>query len=477
MNGLGQVLEVFYILFKSNADEVDKGAEKAKKSTNKLEDALKGADERTVAVGKAFLAVAGGAAAAIAGVASFTALMNSAIEASKYANTLSDLANSIDVNIEELSAWSDAVASSGGTAEGFHQTVRGLAEDFAQISTTGKSRLLPFFKELGISIKDSNGHVRDVMEVLPDLADAFGKMDKQKALGLGGKLGLDQGTIMLLQQGRREVELVIARQKELGFVTAEQARISKAYNDQIADTAHAWRTLSLDFATAILPVLTALSRQIEHIFTWVHSHKDLIVGFFLAISGAIMAYAVPAFLTFAAVTAPIWAPIAAGIAIVAALAAAFALLYEDVAVFARGGDSLTGKIWNWLKSFESLRKAAEFLYNALYKLGELEDKLFKGAGKAWNWLTDNNQDNVTATNFARGRQAIATANADPLAGLSHTAIANSTNNNTRSITVPIENLTVQTQATDADGIAAAMGASLNTQMRQALNNYDDGVQM
>lgn len=44
------------------------------------------------------------------------------------------------------------------------------------------------------------------MGVLPELAESFEKLSKQESAALGQKLGLDQGTIMLLRRGRREVE-------------------------------------------------------------------------------------------------------------------------------------------------------------------------------------------------------------------------------------------------------------------------------
>ena len=471
------VLETFYILFKSNADDVDKGAQKATKSADKLEQSLAKTDARTEVVGRSFLQLATRASAAIGAVVGFTAVLNSALQAATYANSLADVSKSIGVSVEQISLWSDAVASSGGTVEGFQGTLRGMAMDFAQIETTGKSRLLPFFKELGVRVTDSKGKIKNVMDVLPDLADALSKVSAQKALGIGQKLGLDEGTIMLLQSGRREVDAVLARQKELGVVTARQADIAKKYKDQLADTAHAYRTLSLEVATAVLPVFTYLSRKIEQVINFITSHKDLTVGFFIAVGGAVMAYAVPAFIALAAATIEIWGPIAILVGIISALASAFALVYEDVMVFMRGGDSLIGRVLDWITSFKAFKVVVDALRAALRFLGDTWDSIKGGISTAMDWLNDGDDRVITASGqlIGKAQGQIGLASSNPITSQSSAAIASGTQTSNRNTQVNVGQVTVQTQATDAEGIAGAVGQSMNTQLRQAMSNYDDGV--
>lgn len=43
-------------------------------------------------------------------------------------DNLNDFTERLDLNIESVSAWGDAVALNGGTAEGFQQTLDGLTE-------------------------------------------------------------------------------------------------------------------------------------------------------------------------------------------------------------------------------------------------------------------------------------------------------------------------------------------------------------
>lgn len=76
--------------------------------------------------------------------------------------------------------------------------------------------------------------------------------------------------------------------------------------------------------------------------------------------------------------------------------------------------------------------------------------------------------------LAQGQQQLAAAGASPVGAVSSTAISN-TRNSSRSTTVQVDRVEVNTQATDADGIASGVGSALEREMRSAANSYDDGV--
>lgn len=76
--------------------------------------------------------------------------------------------------------------------------------------------------------------------------------------------------------------------------------------------------------------------------------------------------------------------------------------------------------------------------------------------------------------LAQGQQQLAAAGASPVGAVSSTAISNS-RTSSRSTTVQVDRVEVNTQATDADGIASGVGSALEREMRSAANSYDDGV--
>jgi hypothetical protein len=72
-----------------------------------------------------------------------------------------------------------------------------------------------------------------------------------------------------------------------------------------------------------------------------------------------------------------------------------------------------------------------------------------------------------------GQEQIAVAASAPMSSQTSSSISNS--KSSRSTSVNVGKVEVKTQATDAAGISKAIGGSMETQMRQAANNFDDGL--
>lgn len=106
---------------------------------------------------------------------------------------------------------------------------------------------------------------------------------------------------------------------------------------------------------------------------------------------------------------------------------------------------------------------------------------YQRAKNAVSGVVDSIKSGVNATVDVFGGQPamaggamIAQANAAPVNAVSSSAISNS-RTSSKSTTVSIDKLEVQTQATDADGISKSIGDSLGAQMRQAADHHDDGI--
>lgn len=548
---MASVLETFLILFESNADDVDKGNEKAKQSADKLDGSLNKVNASTEQVGAAFvtmLTTAGGALASVLGVA---AVISGVMSAADNADTLNDFTERLDLNIETVSAWGDAIALNGGTAEGFRGSIDALTDAVTTFAVKGQSRIAPFFKELGVEMLDAEGKARNVMDLLPEIADAFEGLSKQESSAIGKKIGLDQGTIMLLQQGRREVDAQIARQKELGVVTEEAAEIAATFNDEQDNTAKVFRSLFTQIGTTILPIFTSVLRGFQTVGAFLTKHSDLIVGVLIGLGAAVAIFVIPPFLTAAAAILAAFAPFLLFGAIVAALVAGFALLYDDIMNFIDGNDSLIGQILTafpmigdaiqvLIDYFMALFDAGSWVFETLASLiqigiaawGMLDDSvgnfvqglianstiltsivaavmqafasMGEGVGSVWDFLTakvqgflnlirgviglvksiaggitgtlDAVKSNLGIGGLTEGKQALGMASASPISTQTSNSIANANRTSSKNTTVSTGPITVNTQATDAEGVAGAIGSSLGQQMRQATDTFDDGVE-
>lgn len=497
------VLDTFYLLFDSDASKLDKGLADSEKKAKGLTDTLGKTDDMAGKLGGSLMqSLAGFAGAAVAAV-SLGAMSRAIMDATDKADMLSKSAKAANADIETFTAWSDIIKKSGGSAEGFSASLGGLNQQLAQLEVTGTSRAAPFLKDLGIDLNDVANKGKTAIDFLPQLADAFQGMDSAKAIGIGRRLGLDQATIMTLQAGRREIEAMIAKEKELGTVTQAQADIAEKFNDTIDDTNHSFRSIWIGVSEYVLPPLTWMMEKMQTLAIFMRKHSDFIVGLMIALGAAISFYVIPPMLSMAASVIVAFAPFILAGLLVAALATAFALLYDDIMAFIDGGDSMIGAILNrWpiigevirqiAQAFRDLWSTAESVAQFLAAIWDNPTQAFSdfmnfvlngiksminavpGLSSVLGALGIDIKSGSTAGAVAAGQSALGQASGTALGSQTSNSISNSVKGG-KNTSVQVGKVEVHTQATDAAGISKAIGGTMQTQMRQAVNNYDDGV--
>jgi uncharacterized membrane protein len=433
------VLETFYILFKSDSSDVKKGAEEAKKATEQLDNSLKNVNKSAQVTGQGFFQLVK-AATTFLGVAALAHKTLSGIqEANNYALQLSDASRALNVNAADLDAWGNVVKQTGGSVEGFQSTLKGLST------------------HLGVTAQTA-------LKVLPQLADSLQRMGHVRALRYGEMLGLDTPTILLLEQGRREVDSLIKRQKELGTVSVRNTEDARKYRVAQVELDSAFRHLYLTLAETVIPIFTKFYNFLTPIIEYISRHKDAVIGAFIGIG-------IAAAIMLAPFIAANWVIIAVAAGI-AGLIALFAILYEDVKAFMNGQSSLIGDILHkwpivgevvggifkfWKAELQAFVKVVEWVYNALKKVGTF----FSGGGKF-------------SANLGIAQGNLATAGATPLNSQTSNSIFNN-NALSRQRNVTVGDITINTQATDAEGVGNAFYRGLNDQLSQVNSNFDDGV--
>lgn len=500
------ILDTFFLLFESDAQDLDKGLDESQKKAKQTTKAIEATDSAAERLGRSLGETVRELAGLAAGYFAIHELIASFFDATKQADKLNEAAQRMGVSIELLSTYGDAIKKNGGSAEGFASSLDGLNRALNQVEVTGKSRAAPFLKALGIDLDSVAFKGKNAAQLLPYLADAFAKLDPAKAQALGSRLGFDQATIMTLAAGRRAVEELIQKEKELGVVTEKQGKIADDFGDQLDDTRHAFRSLWLTVSESVLPALTWVAEKFQNLALFMRKHSDFIVGLMIAIGAAIAYYVVPPLLAAAASALILYLPFILIGAAVVALIVAFALLYDDVMNFIDGGDSLLGRIVEWVKGIEVLRAAVDFLgalfryvfdsavFKAFFETAISGAKLLAAAlGFVWDSLkaiggaihgfvgggllqsedlSQGKQGSITEL-LRKGQAQLELATTTPLASQTSNSIKNASSN--RSTNVQINRVEIKTQATDANGISKSIGDSLHSQLRQTINNYDDGV--
>ena len=345
------VIDTLFLALGVDAKGIDKGLNEARA---KIQAGAQGLANSLMAPFKSALG-------ALAAGLSLGAVTNQYLQ---QADAIGKMADSIGVDMEELQAWGEAAARAGGSAQGFQQSLQSMNRSL-QLAAQGQGEAAKMFQTFGIKATDASGKARDSFEILRDLAGTMEGMDKQKAMGFGQRLGLDRGTIMLLQSGKVAVDDLIRRQKELGVYTKEDAEITAKANDAIADLGQSMKAAAAIFMRAIVPAITWVTEHLTALVQDFRKHKT----FYLAALGAIAAFLtakmIPTLVKVGLLNARIWAPYA----VVASIIAGLALIFDDLWTYMNGGKSALEDYWKTLGTGPELLEKFNKAWQAVKEKG------------------------------------------------------------------------------------------------------------
>lgn len=470
---MANIIDSLLIAVKMDNTDLDKGLKQAESKVSSFADRIKA-----------------GALAKFGALASVGFIMSEVKNLTAVADELGKIADRIGADVPKLQSWATASKLAGGSVEAFYGTAERLGSELQRIAVTGKSRLLPFFESMGVATLDATGKARDVFDVLTDVAGAVEGMDRQTSAGILKRLQLDEGTIGLLQMGKKGMQDLIRYERELGVFQKEDTVIAANYNDAMDRLT---RTMNMSFLPVMrlfAPVLTEAAKAMTSAFAFIQKHS---LAFEIALAGialVIGALVLPSLwsLFVAIMTNPITWIIAAIVGLI--------LILEDLYVYAKGGKSQFEDLWKTLGTGEEvmaaiqgawdfLKAAAQIAWEILkYILKDLGIRVlellrfiamlgvgamnvFKAIGgfindyfitpleNAWNTLKkiiDNLPSLDGVKDFLGGRyEQFFTPITPQLAGAGAGG----------SKTLEIGKIDIHTQATNADGIAADIGKGIN----------------
>lgn len=290
------------------------------------------------------------------------------------ADSLLKFSRAMGQNVADVDAWGQAVERSGGSAEGFRQSLKSMTLQLSKMSTTGMSRAGKILESVGIDAGDI-GRQRKAFDVFMDIADKMQGMSKEEAFGFGSSLGLGVGEITLLQQGRDGVADLVGKMKELGTITPDDTWVED-FNDGVADVKKSFMSLSAIVFRLFGPAFNQVVTWLKEANIWLRKHETAVKVFAVAVVAIITGMLLPAIASFfmALISNPItW--------VILALAG-LALAIEDLVVWAEGGESAMDDLWEALfGDRENAQKSIEDTKKSFVEL-------WKEAKSAWQSYKD-----------------------------------------------------------------------------------------
>lgn len=232
--------------------------------TGAFETDAKRAEKRLAALGKEATrvgkiigtAIAGGAVAVATGL---TAMVKGAIDS---ADAIRDLSIRTGVSTETLSAFGYAAKQTGTDIDVLAKGMKVLAKNVAD-SLNPTSEQAKVFAALGIGVTDAEGKLRDIGDLIPEIADRFKAMEDGTtkaalAQALFGRAGLE--LTEFLNQGASGLAEYTERARELGLVLdSETATAADNFNDTLGDLKAVTQGYALALAKELLPDLQNLA--------------------------------------------------------------------------------------------------------------------------------------------------------------------------------------------------------------------------
>lgn len=330
------------------------------------------------------------------------ALVGNAYKSAQAADDLNTLAKQTGFSVEELQKMqyaSDLVDVS-------MDTMTGSIKKLTSKMSSGAS----VFDDLGVSIYDANGNMRDATDVWYDSIEALSKIENETerdavSMELFGKSAMDMAGIV--DDGGQALKEAGEEAEELGIILDQDALNSaNEFNDAIdklkATAVASFRKAGTTLATALVPVLEKLASVVTKVVTWFANLTQaqqktilVVVGLVAAISPLASAIAgiiktvntlKTAWTTLSTVFTAFSGPVGIVIAAIGALVAIGVVLYKNWDTIKAKAQELGQGIanaWNSVKS-----KTSEVWNNVSSSVSNAVNNIKNNAVNGFNNVRD-----------------------------------------------------------------------------------------
>lgn len=277
---------------------------------------------------------------------------------------------------QDITALGGALEQFGGNVDSAKSSLQALQQGLSQ-AEWGQGQLLETAALYGVELYNQDGSLKNAQQLLMGLADDFQHLTKAQQFTLGSQLGLDESTILLLQQGKANIKALLEEQQKMGAMNAGQALEAKKFSIEWTKLKQSLGSLGRSIAVDIMPPVIDFVKQLGKAVDWVRSLDTYTI--MLAASFGVVGYAIKNLQSIMTIFSKSFLkanlPL---LALITGLTILF-LLVEDIVGYFNGKESLFGK---FLEN-ERVKKVIADIQNAFAWVKDLInnfsfEKLFDG---------------------------------------------------------------------------------------------------
>lgn len=464
------ILDTFYVLFKGDTTDLKKSQQDAEKGQKALTESVKQTNSASMDLGVTFLSLAQQAASALGVVVGVGAAIKGGLKVEEQTLDLYRFSKALGTSYQEVQKWVYAGKMVGASSQEITGDIKALVLGMSQVGSVGgvaiQTPLTQLMQKLiatGYIATDSKGKVKDFGQALLSISDTLAGRNKQFDNNYIKSLGLSEGTLRLLQEGRINIEQFLKAGEKAGIATDEQGQ-------KLEKTARDWAdfTSKVENITRVLagPFVSALDALINPTDDLSKGIQDL--GIAMAVVGGVVALT---FVPFAALGVAITGALAPILIVIAAVTALWAILHYGPEIAKSIGNAFGTMFHNlakWGGEFlDMIKDIFGFITKAVTGTNNL--KIGPKGEKTADGTSTSHEEVLT-----KAAMAIKQADSNPIAAQTNNSVITGAKTNNKSI--KIDQINIQTQATDADGISKDIGAGLSKNLfSQTIMQFSDGI--
>ena len=173
------------------------------------------------------------------------------------------LAITLGMSAQETSAWGGAIKQNGGTIEGANSALSGLSSEMSRFQLTGQSSMLPVLSRLGISLYDGNRNLKTAGQLWLELSAAVQGMNAREATAFLQMIpGATQDMINFALLGPQKMQEYIRASRAAGVTTAESAAAARDYQRAVQQLDQSSQNLGRTLVTMVAPAISTVTESL-----------------------------------------------------------------------------------------------------------------------------------------------------------------------------------------------------------------------
>jgi len=236
---------------KKSVDELRKFDEQAQKTSKNTQQGAKNVGDGFEKARNALVSLG----VAFVGIKGFT---NFAQQMTNTNAAIGRNAQLFQMSARELDAWGGVLKTVGGDAETFQSSIQAMQQGIAGIKLGDAAILTPLARLGALASVDINKGTVDIYKLADALKRFKAENGEQLTLTLAQQLGINKETYMVLSQGSEAVRKLYDEQYRLSGVTEENTKNAQKLQKQWAETSQAFSKAKNALMDELAPALSAV---------------------------------------------------------------------------------------------------------------------------------------------------------------------------------------------------------------------------